>query len=45
MYNNFHTATLAGGCFWCLEAVLDEIKVAQRLTEHNLVLTAARRIG
>ena len=26
MNNNLHTATLAGGCFWCLEAVFDEIK-------------------
>ena len=24
--NNQETATLAGGCFWCLEAVYDEIK-------------------
>jgi peptide-methionine (S)-S-oxide reductase len=26
MSNQFETATLAGGCFWCLEAVFDEIK-------------------
>jgi peptide-methionine (S)-S-oxide reductase len=26
MNNNLQTATLAGGCFWCLEAVYDEIK-------------------
>lgn len=26
MNNNLPTATLAGGCFWCLEAVYDEIK-------------------
>lgn len=26
MSNNLQTATLAGGCFWCLEAVFDEIK-------------------
>jgi len=26
MNNNFKTATLAGGCFWCLEAVFDEMK-------------------
>ena len=26
MNTNLHTATLAGGCFWCLEAVFDEIK-------------------
>jgi peptide-methionine (S)-S-oxide reductase len=26
MRNQFETATLAGGCFWCLEAVFDEIK-------------------
>ena len=26
MNNNFQTATLAGGCFWCLEAVFDEVK-------------------
>jgi peptide-methionine (S)-S-oxide reductase len=25
MGNNFQTATLAGGCFWCLEAVFDEL--------------------
>jgi peptide-methionine (S)-S-oxide reductase len=26
MNTNFKTATLAGGCFWCLEAVFDEMK-------------------
>jgi peptide-methionine (S)-S-oxide reductase len=26
MNNNLQTGTLAGGCFWCLEAVYDEIK-------------------
>lgn len=26
MSTNFQTVTLAGGCFWCLEAVYDEIK-------------------
>ena len=26
MNTNIQTATLAGGCFWCLEAVFDEIK-------------------
>jgi peptide-methionine (S)-S-oxide reductase len=26
MDKNFQTATLAGGCFWCLEAVFDEVK-------------------
>jgi len=26
MNNNLHTATLAGGCFWCLEAVFDQVK-------------------
>ena len=26
MNNNLQTITLAGGCFWCLEAVFDEVK-------------------
>jgi peptide-methionine (S)-S-oxide reductase len=26
MGNNLQVATLAGGCFWCLEAVYDELK-------------------
>jgi len=29
MNNNLQTATLAGGCFWCLEAVYDDIKGVQ----------------
>jgi peptide-methionine (S)-S-oxide reductase len=29
MSTNLETATLAGGCFWCLEAVYDEIKGVQ----------------
>ena len=29
MNNNLHTATLAGGCFWCLEAVFDDIRGVQ----------------
>jgi len=29
MNTNLRTATLAGGCFWCLEAVYDEIKGVQ----------------
>jgi peptide-methionine (S)-S-oxide reductase len=26
MSSNYETTTLAGGCFWCLEAVFDEMK-------------------
>ncbi|HCB01129.1 MAG TPA: peptide-methionine (S)-S-oxide reductase, partial [Anaerolineae bacterium] len=26
MNTNYETITLAGGCFWCLEAVYDEVK-------------------
>jgi peptide-methionine (S)-S-oxide reductase len=26
MNNNLQTATLAGGCFWCLEAIFDELR-------------------
>lgn len=29
MNANLQTATLAGGCFWCLEAVFDEVKGIQ----------------
>ena len=29
MNENLQTATLAGGCFWCLEAVFDEVKGVQ----------------
>jgi len=29
MNTNLQTATLAGGCFWCLEAVYDEVKGVQ----------------
>ena len=29
MNSNLQTATLAGGCFWCLEAVFDEVKGVQ----------------
>ena len=29
MNDHFETATLAGGCFWCLEAVFDELKGVQ----------------
>ena len=29
MNTNLQTATLAGGCFWCLEAVFDEVKGVQ----------------
>ena len=29
MNPNLQTATLAGGCFWCLEAVFDEVKGVQ----------------
>ncbi|MCG2462708.1 peptide-methionine (S)-S-oxide reductase MsrA [Flavobacteriaceae bacterium F89] len=28
---NLQTATLAGGCFWCIEAVLQEIKGVEKL--------------
>ncbi len=28
----FETATLAGGCFWCLEAVYDEIEGVEEVT-------------
>lgn len=29
MSTNLQTATLAGGCFWCLEVVFDEVKGVQ----------------
>jgi len=29
MNNQFEIATLAGGCFWCLEAVFDDVKGVQ----------------
>ncbi len=29
MNTNLQTATLAGGCFWCLEAVFDQVKGVQ----------------
>jgi peptide-methionine (S)-S-oxide reductase len=29
--NNRETATLAGGCFWCLEAVFDELKGVEKV--------------
>jgi len=29
MDNNLQIATLAGGCFWCLEAVFDDVKGVQ----------------
>lgn len=29
MDNRFEVATLAGGCFWCLEAVFDDVKGVQ----------------
>ncbi|MBI2758530.1 MAG: peptide-methionine (S)-S-oxide reductase MsrA [Chloroflexi bacterium] len=29
MSSQFETATLAGGCFWCLEAVFDDVKGVQ----------------
>ena len=29
MDNRFEVATLAGGCFWCMEAVFDDIKGVQ----------------
>jgi peptide-methionine (S)-S-oxide reductase len=30
-YEHFETATLAGGCFWCLEAVYVELKGIQKV--------------
>ena len=29
--NTRETATLAGGCFWCLEAVFDDLKGVERV--------------
>jgi len=31
MNTNLQTATLAGGCFWCLEAVFDDVKGVHRV--------------
>ena len=29
--NRLETATLAGGCFWCVEAVFDELRGVERV--------------
>ncbi len=32
MNNNYETATFAGGCFWCTEAIFDQVKGVKSVT-------------
>ena len=35
----FEVATLAGGCFWCLEAVFDELRGVSDVRPHDTPLS------
>jgi len=35
---NLETATLAAGCFWCVEAVFDDLKGVEELEQEGVVI-------